>query len=69
MEHKEFIRRGKEKFMYIDKGYCNWCKGENVDTYDVIGLIFCSECIKRITRLSPRTGDIQFRRIPAKPTR
>lgn len=50
---KEFIRRGKEKFIHLGKSRCNWCKDYEIDVYDVIGLAICEDCISRITRLSP----------------
>ena len=61
---KQFIRRGKEKFMFVRNGYCFICKKDNVDGYDVFGLVICDKCIKeRITRLSPKTGDIKWSKV------
>jgi len=59
---KKNIKRGKETFEFFGEHKCIICK-ETKETYDVIGLIICEDCVKnRITRLSPRTGDIRWRR-------
>ena len=57
----QFIRRGNEKFIHLDCKHCSWCRKDVQDTYDVMGIIMCPDCISRITRLSPKTGDIKVR--------
>ena len=63
MKENKFIRRGEDKFEYIESiKKCQWCKKET-KTYDVIGIAMCSDCIKRISRINKYNGDIKVRNI------
>ena len=58
------LRRGKEEFKPIEftlNKRCSWCSAKEIQTYDVIGLMMCADCISRIRRLNPKTGDIQVK--------